>query len=56
MLVASCRGITRQAVWRWVNVTGRIPAEHVAAMSRLSGIPMKELRPDVEWGGNEAAL
>lgn len=47
--VGRARGISYQAVFRWLHVLGRIPVAHVAAMTRLSGIPMKDLRPDVEW-------
>ncbi|MFB9970071.1 transcriptional regulator [Pseudoroseomonas cervicalis] len=36
-------GLSRTAPHKW----RRIPAEHVAAISRLTGIPCHQLRPDV---------
>ncbi len=34
---------TRQAVEDW----SRVPAEHVQALAKLSGIPPEKIRPDV---------
>lgn len=36
-------GITPQAVGQWE----RVPAERVLGLSRLSGIPPHEIRPDI---------
>lgn len=44
-------GITTGAVWQW----RRVPAERVIDVSRLTGIPREELRPDLYPRDNEAA-
>lgn len=44
-------GITTGAVWQW----RRVPAERVVDVSRLTGIPREELRPDLYPRDNEAA-
>lgn len=36
-------GIAPQAVSQWI----RVPAHHVRAVAKLSGIPMSKLRPDL---------
>lgn len=36
-------GISYQALWRWT----RVPIDHVPAISKLSGISRKRLRPDI---------
>ena len=36
-------GITRGAVAQW----GRVPAERLGDVSRVTGIPMESLRPDL---------
>ena len=41
--LAKACGVTRTSPYRWE----RVPAEHVAAVSRLIGIPPRELRPDL---------
>jgi len=41
------RGLTRQAVRDWV----RIPDHHVVAVSEITGIPKRELRPDRDFQG-----
>lgn len=38
--------VSQPTVWRWVR-DARIPAEHVPAVSRVTGIPRRELRPDI---------
>lgn len=43
-------GITRHAVYQW----RRVPIERVAEVSRITGIPRSELRPDI-FDANEAA-
>lgn len=39
-------GVTEQAVRGWI-LRGRIPAERVPAVSRITGHPLHALRPDV---------
>ncbi len=40
---AKALGLTKQAVWWWY----RCPDVHVVAMEELTGIPGRELRPDL---------
>jgi len=39
-------GIRRQAIYGW-HYTGRIPAERVIAIERITGVSREELRPDL---------
>ena len=41
--LAAKLGIARQAVYQWT----RIPAERVADVERITGVPRAELRPDL---------
>lgn len=41
--LAALLGVARQAVYQW----SKIPAERVADIERLTGIPRAELRPDI---------
>lgn len=45
-LLADLANISRVSVYRW-KYRKRVPAEHVALVSRLSGRPLSEIRPDV---------
>ena len=36
-------GVTRSAVWQW----GRVPAERLPEVERITGIPRHQLRPDI---------
>lgn len=48
--LADACGISHSAVWQW----DRVPGERLVAVSRVTGIPMQELRPDM-FEGAEAA-
>jgi DNA-binding transcriptional regulator YdaS (Cro superfamily) len=39
--------VSKQVVWSWVNVLGRIPAERVMAFEEATGIPRYKIRPDI---------
>jgi len=41
--VARGLGLTRAAVGKWV----RVPAEHLIAVERITGIPREALRPEL---------
>ena len=41
--VAHGLGFTRAAVTKW----DKVPAEHLPAVERITGIPRHELRPDI---------
>lgn len=43
--VAEHFGISWQAVQKWART--RVPAERVPALAKLSGVPAKDIRPDV---------
>lgn len=40
-------GVSQAAVWGWLNDKGLLPAEHVLAVERETGISRHRLRPDV---------
>lgn len=41
--LASVLNLKRQAIYQWQ----RVPAEHVATVEQITGIPRHELRPDL---------
>lgn len=41
--LADACGISHSAVWQW----DRVPGERLVTVSRVTGIPMNELRPDM---------
>jgi DNA-binding transcriptional regulator YdaS (Cro superfamily) len=43
--VARLLGVTRQTVYKWV--WRRVPAERVAEVEWVTGIPRERLRPDI---------
>lgn len=43
--LARAVGVDRATAWRWAQK--RIPAERVAEVERVTGIPRHELRPDL---------
>ena len=47
--VAEALGMNPESVRQWYNrdAHGRVPANHVAMMARLSGMSKAELRPDL---------
>jgi DNA-binding transcriptional regulator YdaS (Cro superfamily) len=45
--VAKKLGTTKQVVWSWANVLGKIPSKWAIRFSDIVGIPESELRPDV---------
>lgn len=48
-------GITRSTVWEWFRDGGRVPAERVVEVERLTGIPRERLRPDLYERPGDAA-
>lgn len=40
-------GVSQAAVWKWLNVAGRLPAEHVLTVEAASGVSRHDLRPDI---------
>lgn len=45
--LARALGVTQPTVWHWLNLSHRIPAEHVLRAERLYGVSRHELRPDI---------
>jgi DNA-binding transcriptional regulator YdaS (Cro superfamily) len=43
--VGALLGVSRQTVYRWV--WNRVPAERVAEVEYVTGIPRERLRPDI---------
>lgn len=41
------RGVTQGAVWKWLNETKSLPAEHVLAVEADTGVSRHDLRPDI---------
>jgi DNA-binding transcriptional regulator YdaS (Cro superfamily) len=51
--VGQLLGVTRQTVYRWV--WNRVPAERVAEVEYVTGIPRERLRPDIFHTGTARA-
>lgn len=45
--MARLLGTTQASVWRWLNVTRQLPAEHVLTIERETRISRHDLRPDI---------
>lgn len=43
--LAAALGVGKQAVCNWQR--SRVPARHVYRVSEITGVPMRELRPDL---------
>lgn len=43
--LADALKVERSTVWRWC--AGRLPAERVVEVERITGIPREQLRPDL---------
>ena len=43
--LAGLMGVSHQAVMKWRR--GRVPAERVLELARISGIPRQKIRPDL---------
>ena len=43
--LAARLGVQRAAVWKWEN--GRVPAERVLDVERLTGLSRHDIRPDI---------
>jgi len=39
--------VTQGAVWRWLNITHKLPAEMVLRVAAATAIPKEWLRPDI---------
>jgi DNA-binding transcriptional regulator YdaS (Cro superfamily) len=39
--------VPQSTMWRWLNQTKQLPAEHVLRAERLYGVSRHELRPDI---------
>lgn len=40
-------GVAQPTVWRWINQSKQMPAEHVLDAERLYGVSRHDLRPDI---------
>lgn len=40
-------GVGQPAVWKWLNTTKRLPAEHVLVVEAATGVSRNHLRPDI---------
>ncbi|MDA5192783.1 transcriptional regulator [Govanella unica] len=40
-------GVSQTAVWKWLQSSKRIPAEHVLKTEKMTGISRHLLRPDI---------
>ena len=45
--VARALEVSQSAVWKWLNETGQLPAEHVLEAERRWGTSRHYLRPDI---------
>ncbi|WP_374406556.1 YdaS family helix-turn-helix protein [Pelagerythrobacter sp.] len=39
--------VSQPTVWRWINQSKQLPAEHVLNAERLYGVSRHDLRPDI---------
>ncbi|MEM9965524.1 MAG: YdaS family helix-turn-helix protein [Asticcacaulis sp.] len=39
--------VSQPSVWRWVNSSGTLPAEHVLKVESATGVSRHDLRPDL---------
>lgn len=47
--------VRQQDVWRWLNKTGRVPAEIVLSIEEVTGVARHLVRPDIFPEPAEAA-
>lgn len=40
-------GVSQNAVWKWIQSTKQLPAEHVIAVEKATGVSRHDLRPDI---------
>lgn len=40
-------GVSQTAVWKWLQSSKRLPAEHVLAVEAATGVSRHDLRPDI---------
>lgn len=40
-------GVGQPAVWKWLQSSKRLPAQHVLAVERATGVSRHALRPDI---------
>lgn len=45
--MAECFGVSQPTIWRWLNQSKQLPAEHVLAAEAVTGVPRHFLRPDI---------
>lgn len=45
--LARALGVSSTAVWKWLQSSKRLPAEHVLTAERLYGVSRHDLRPDI---------
>lgn len=45
--LAHMLGLKPNQIWMWANGRARVPGHHCPAISRATGVPPGELRPDI---------
>lgn len=40
-------GVQQPTVWKWLQTSKRLPAEHVLRVEAATGVPRHHLRPDI---------
>lgn len=45
--LARIAGVSTTAVWKWLQSSKRLPAEHVLTVEAATGISRHDLRPDI---------
>ena len=48
-LARICR-VSQPSVWKWLQSSKRLPAEHVLEVERVTGVSRHDLRPDIYPG------
>lgn len=45
--MADAFGVTQPTIWRWMNQSKQIPADHAVQAQRLTSVSVHDLRPDI---------
>lgn len=45
--IARACGVSTTAVWKWMQISRRVPAEFVLKVEALTGVSRHDLRPDI---------
>ena len=55
MKLAEALGVKHPSVSFWVSGKRKVPIRHCPKIERLTGVPRRVLRPDVDWSEYEVS-